>query len=64
MADEIHLNLDYRQNGLGSGSCGPKVLPQYELQPHEFSFTVRLKPYSADASSPTELGKHRLEALK
>ena len=62
--DEIHLNLDYRQNGLGSGSCGPKVLPQYELQPHEFSFTVRLKPYSADASSPMELGKHRLEALK
>ncbi|NMB12955.1 MAG: DUF4981 domain-containing protein [Firmicutes bacterium] len=62
--DEVYLNLDYRQNGLGSGSCGPKVLPQYELAPHEFRFTVRLKPYSADSLSPVQLGKQRLEPVR
>ncbi|TCO55057.1 glycoside hydrolase family 2 TIM barrel-domain containing protein [Actinocrispum wychmicini] len=27
----IHLNLDIAQNGLGSASCGPGVLPKYQL---------------------------------
>jgi beta-galactosidase len=27
----VHLNLDIAQNGLGSASCGPGVLPQYVL---------------------------------
>jgi len=29
--DRVWLNLDHAQNGLGSGSCGPGVLPQYRL---------------------------------
>jgi len=40
----IILNLDYRQRGLGSLSCGPDVLPQYELVPHKFEFAVTLHP--------------------
>ncbi len=63
LRDEVYLNLDYRQNGLGSGSCGPKVLPQYELRPHVFRFTIRLKPYSADLLSPIEIGKQRLRPI-
>lgn len=62
--DEIYLNLDYRQNGLGSGSCGPKVLPQYELESHAFCFAVRLTPYSVDSLSPIEMGKQRLEPVE
>ena len=27
----VYLNLDVAQNGLGTASCGPGVLPQYEL---------------------------------
>ncbi len=42
--DEIIVHLDYRQNGLGSASCGPGVLPQYQLRPEPFRFVVRLKP--------------------
>ena len=61
--DEIYLQLDYRQNGLGSGSCGPKVLPEYELHPHEFQFVVRLRPYLDGVFSPVELGKQRLPNL-
>jgi beta-galactosidase/evolved beta-galactosidase subunit alpha len=44
--EEIILILDNRQNGLGSASCGPGVLPQYVLRPGEFSFTVDLRPVS------------------
>ncbi len=40
----ITLNLDHAQNGIGSASCGPGVLPQYELKPEEFRFAVALKP--------------------
>jgi beta-galactosidase/evolved beta-galactosidase subunit alpha len=40
---EITLHLDYAQHGLGSGSCGPGPLPQYELLTQEFAFQVQLK---------------------
>jgi beta-galactosidase/evolved beta-galactosidase subunit alpha len=40
----ITLNLDYRQNGIGSCSCGPRPWPQYWLKPEEFRFAVRLAP--------------------
>jgi beta-galactosidase/beta-glucuronidase len=43
---EIVLILDYAQNGLGSASCGPGVLPQYKLAPAEFDFSVSLLPLS------------------
>ncbi|NLA59303.1 MAG: DUF4981 domain-containing protein, partial [Firmicutes bacterium] len=62
--DEIYLNIDYRHHGLGSGSCGPPTLPQYELQPHDFTFTVRLKPFSAGSITPIQLAKQRLEPMR
>jgi beta-galactosidase/evolved beta-galactosidase subunit alpha len=46
--NEIVLILDHAQNGLGSASCGPGVLPQYKLSPAEFEFSVSLIPLSAD----------------
>jgi beta-galactosidase/evolved beta-galactosidase subunit alpha len=61
--DEITLNLDYRHHGLGSASCGPGVLPQYELNPHEFNFVIRLKPFSVDRISPGSLSKRQIESL-
>src|SRR6185503_6738439 len=39
---ETILNLDYRQGGLGSASCGPAPLEQYLIQPEEMTFTVVL----------------------
>lgn len=61
--DEITLNLDYRQNGLGSASCGPGVLPEYQLHPEEFNFTIRLRPVSADGISAISASKSRLEQV-
>ena len=45
--DEITVNLDYRQNGIGTASCGPGVLPQYQLKAEKFDFKVILKPMKA-----------------
>ena len=38
----VHLYLDAFQHGLGSRSCGPDVLPRYQLWPRnaEFGFLV------------------------
>ena len=52
---EIILNLDYRQNGLGSASCGPKPLPQYIFNPAPVDFTVRLCPISAAKDDPMRI---------
>jgi beta-galactosidase/evolved beta-galactosidase subunit alpha len=45
--DSIMLNLDHKQRGIGSASCGPDVLPQYELPAEAFAFSVTLSPLQA-----------------
>ena len=57
--DEVTLNLDYAQGGLGNGSCGPGVLPQYLLQPGELSFGLWLRPFNTAETSAVELSKRR-----
>jgi hypothetical protein len=59
--NEVTLNLDYAQSGLGNGSCGPGVLPQYLLQPEEVRFSIRLRPFFDGAESPLELSKQALD---
>ena len=55
--DEIVLNIDHKVSGVGSGSCGPKTLDKYLVNPENTSFTVRLRPFSKDEWSPNELSK-------
>ena len=38
----IHLHLDYRQKGIGNGSCGPGTISAYEL-PSSGTFTHKLR---------------------
>jgi beta-galactosidase/evolved beta-galactosidase subunit alpha len=54
---QLIWHLDYRQNGMGSASCGPGVLPQYELRTEPFQFALRLRPFSIDLVSPSQLSK-------
>jgi beta-galactosidase/evolved beta-galactosidase subunit alpha len=61
---DVTLNLDYRQRGLGSASCGPDVLPQHELPAAEFRFGVWLKPFSADTGSPAEAARQLSSAAQ
>jgi beta-galactosidase/beta-glucuronidase len=49
--DDIVLNLDYKQHGLGSNSCGPVPLPQHILTPEPFRFSVLLRPFSSGSHS-------------
>ncbi|KHF39582.1 glycoside hydrolase family 2 TIM barrel-domain containing protein [Halalkalibacter okhensis] len=58
--DEITVNIDYKQHGLGSASCGPDVLNKYELVSEDFAFVVRLTPYARAEISPIQLAKTNL----
>ena len=40
--DRLWVNLDHAQQGIGSASCGPGVLPAYRLDPVPVTFAVRL----------------------
>jgi beta-galactosidase len=40
--DRLWVNLDHAQQGIGSASCGPGVLPAYRLDPAPVGFAVRL----------------------
>jgi beta-galactosidase len=45
--DRVWVNLDHAQQGIGSASCGPGVLPAYRLDPAPATFAARLLPQSA-----------------
>ena len=54
--DDITLNVDFAQSGLGSASCGPGVLPQYQLTQTEYKYCLRFRPLAA-GDSPVKLSK-------
>lgn len=39
----LELNLDYQVYGLGSASCGPGVLPEYQLLNQDFAYQLTLR---------------------
>ena len=41
----VVLCLDYAQNGIGSNSCGPKVLDRYRFDEETFTFCMKLVPF-------------------
>jgi beta-galactosidase/evolved beta-galactosidase subunit alpha len=55
--DEVVLILDHRQNGLGTASCGPGVLPVHQLKPQEFRFAVLFRSVTGEAGSPFVLAR-------
>ena len=36
----VFVNLDCRQRGLGTATCGPDVRPEYEIQPGRYRFVL------------------------
>jgi beta-galactosidase len=36
-----YVHLDVAQHGIGSGSCGPRVLPGHTLAAHAVACTLR-----------------------
>lgn len=53
----ITLHLDWRQNGLGTASCGPGVLPAHQLHAEAFCFALRLQPVAAATTDLAQLGR-------
>jgi beta-galactosidase len=49
--DRLWVNLDLAQQGIGSASCGPGVLPAYRLDPAPATFSVLLDPLPGDDQS-------------
>ncbi len=43
--EQVILNLDHKQSGLGGHSCGPATLPQYRIQPNLFRFEFAIRPF-------------------
>ena len=39
-----HVRIDYRQSGIGSGSCGPLLSEQYRLSEKEIHFVFEMEP--------------------
>jgi beta-galactosidase len=48
-SDRVWVNLDHAQQGIGSASCGPGVLPAYRLDPAPVTYSVRLLPWRRPA---------------
>ncbi len=49
---ETVLNVDYRHNGIGSASCGPKLPAHFCFDEKEFRFTFRLLAAKKDEIDP------------
>ena len=41
---EVLVTIDHRQRGLGSASCGPDTLPEYQIPPGTYRFAFRVRP--------------------
>lgn len=54
-SDSIELNVDYKQHGIGSASCGPGVLEKYELKNDSFEYSYSLVPFNAGEQSVATL---------
>ena len=51
-SEETVVNLDYRQTGIGSGSCGPALAERYRFEEKHFTFKTRLLPCRIDDIDP------------
>ena len=51
-------------SGVGSNSCGPELLPQYQLSQAEIDFSVRIRPIMSEEIDILDLGADRDRGLK
>jgi len=55
--EEVILCVDYRQSGLGNGSCGPGVLERYALKSARTWYGFSLRPYTKRDGDPSGLAR-------
>ncbi len=54
---ETVVCMDYKQEGIGSGSCGPISSEKYRFNEKDVNFTFRIKPVDMEEVKPFELLK-------
>ena len=54
VSDKTVVHLDYRQSGVGSNSCGPRLDEKYQLREKDFTMELKLRPFDGKADSPWE----------
>lgn len=59
--ENITVTLDYRQSGLGTGSCGPDTRPEYLVDALPMTFRLRLRPFADKEECPHDLSKQVIE---
>lgn len=58
---ETIVHIDYKMSGVGSNSCGPKLLPKYQLNENKFNFKLRIKPVFKHDVVVDDLIRERIE---
>lgn len=59
--DYIVLHIDYKQNGLGSYSCGQWQMEKYRVKNEPFELNFRLTPFNNKEIKDTEIGREALD---
>ncbi|MFD1450895.1 beta-galactosidase subunit alpha [Oceanobacillus sojae] len=59
-SDYIHLHLDYKQNGLGSNSCGQNQLKKYRCTFEPFTLKLKLSVYQQSEITDIWKGKEKI----
>ena len=52
---ETFVNIDYKQSGIGSNSCGPELDKQWQLDEKHFTFEIKIKPAFVNDIDPFEV---------
>ncbi len=52
---ETTVNIDYRQSGIGSNSCGPGLKKEWRLEEEQFTFEFAITPVFANEADPYEM---------
>ena len=61
-AGRLYVQLDYRNSGLGSGSCGPSALAQYKAYPVHYQWELAFMPLRR-GEDPAQAGRRALGKL-
>lgn len=59
-ASHLTVNVDYRQSGVGTATCGPGVGAPYLLRNEVYEYVIRIRPYAVSEETPTILWKQRM----
>jgi evolved beta-galactosidase subunit alpha len=57
--DYVVLNIDYKQNGLGSNSCGQDQLEKYRCKFEDFTLAFRISSFDAEKTTAVKLGREQ-----